>query len=55
MAYTYKKYKDAGDIESTDVIQRIEDGAVIPFDEANKDYIEYKAWIDAGSTPQASD
>jgi|TARA_B100000965_G_scaffold381093_1_gene378212 hypothetical protein len=37
------------------VIKRISDGAVIPFDEENADYIEYKTWIDAGNTPQAAD
>ena len=36
-----------------DVIIRIEDGASIPFDDANTDYIEYKSWVAAGNTPEA--
>ena len=55
MAYTYKKYKDAGDIESTEVIQRIEDGAIIPFDQSNTDYQEYLAWVLEGNTPNPAD
>ena len=31
------------------------DNANIPFDEGNIDYQEYKAWIDAGNTPEAAD
>ena len=27
----------------------------VPFDEDNKDYIEYKKWIDDGNTPQAAE
>jgi len=33
------------------VIQRDEDGAFIPFDEGNLDYIEYLAWLDKGNEP----
>ena len=55
MTYTYKKYKDAGDIVSTEAIQRIEDGAVIPVDEANRDYQAYLAWVAEGNTPADAD
>jgi len=34
---------------------RKSDGAAIPFDDKNKDYQEYKAWLDAGNTPEAAD
>ena len=34
---------------------RKSDGAAIPFDDENKDYQEYKAWVDAGNTPEAAD
>lgn len=26
----------------------------IPFDDLNQDYIDYKAWVEAGNTPDAS-
>jgi hypothetical protein len=36
---------------SDQVIQRDEDGAFIPFDEANVDYVEYLRWLDEGNEP----
>ena len=36
---------------SDSMIQRDEDGAFIPFDEANRDYVDYLAWLDEGNTP----
>ena len=32
-------------------VQRIADGAFIPFDPANRDYQEYLQWIEAGNQP----
>ena len=32
------------------VIQRTSDGAYIPEDLNNKDYVEYKEWVDEGNT-----
>ena len=32
-------------------VQRIADGAFIPFDPANRDYQEYLSWLDKGNTP----
>ena len=36
------------------MIQRKEDGAFIPLDDDNRDYIIYKEWLDAGNTPEAA-
>lgn len=36
---------------SETTIQRDEDGAFIPFDDANTDYRAYKAWLDEGNQP----
>lgn len=32
-------------------VLRTADNAFIPFDEGNKDYVAYQAWIAAGNTP----
>ena len=36
-------------------IIRTTDGACIPFDPANTDYIAYLAWLEAGNTPEAAE
>ena len=56
---TYRKWAYNG-VDSTDVIKResrngAADVAFIPFDDANSDYIEYKAWLAAGNTPAAAE
>jgi hypothetical protein len=54
--YTYKQiYNKRLDGPLTNMILRKEDGASIPFDDDNKDYIFYKEWLDAGNTPEAAD
>ena len=58
MTYTYKKYAHfIGNtkVVSTDMIQRIEDKAVIPFDPANTDYQDYLAWVAEGNTAETAD
>ena len=61
MTYTYKLVADrtdpiTGKKESAQFLIRKEDGACIPFDEANTDYQEYLKWkaID-GNEPEAVD
>ena len=57
---TYKLVADHVDprtketVTSKEVIRK-EDNAHIPFDDENRDYIEYKAWLDAGNTPEEAD
>ncbi len=41
--------------ELNDSILRLADDATIPFDEGNRDYQEYKAWLAKGNTPQEAD
>ena len=52
MSYKLMKTPDGDQILA---VYRLSDGAAIPFDERNIDYVEYKAWLDAGNTPQEPD
>ena len=52
---SYKKTKDSEGNVRTNQIKRISDGAWIPFDEENKDYKDYLAWVAEGNTPDPAD
>lgn len=51
MAKYQKLYDITTKQERTDAILRVEDGAVVPFDPLNRDYIAYKVWEDQGNVP----
>ena len=60
MTYTYQKIAELDDSgnktgDMTDCIKRKEDNAQIPFDDGNKDYQEYLAWVAEGNTAEAAD
>ena len=46
---------EGGNAVVTDKILRKSDNAIIPFNEANTDYQEYKLWLADGNTPEAAD
>jgi hypothetical protein len=49
---TYTQVWDSIRNQASDsMIQRDEDGAFIPFDEANTDYQDYLAWLNEGNKP----
>ena len=56
MSYTYKQLKNNLTNElDTKIILRKEDNTFIPFDDGNKDYQDYLAWLAEGNTPEAAD
>ena len=58
---SYKMYKlppkfiTASGVQEPNCVQRINDGAFIPFDPANTDYQAYLAWIEQGNVPEPAE
>jgi hypothetical protein len=52
---TMYKFLPDTSLGATTCIQRISDGACIPFDHANTDYQAYLRWLEEGNTPTPAD
>jgi hypothetical protein len=51
----YIQIKDYFGKTQNDVIKRLSDDAIIPFDPANTDYQAYLKWLEEGNTPLPAD
>ena len=49
----YKLRKDVYGVKN--MVERLSDGALIPFDEANTDYQAFLLWCKQGNTPLPAD
>ena len=50
----YKQISTAK-VDKEYAVQRLSDGAIIPFDPANTDYQAYLAWLEQGNQPLPAD
>ena len=57
MAIKYKLYADFRGVPQQAIQVTADNGTIssVPFDDDNTEYIEYKAWLGAGNTPEAAD
>ncbi len=54
-SYKLMNLPDGTSAEQVQIVSDENITSIIPFDENNADYIEYKAWLAKGNTPDPAD